>query len=246
MTDVLRWPRREAAGPVAVLAHRGGTGPWRENTLEAFTGALAAGADGVELDVRQTADGHLVVHHDAEIDGFGALSALRARDLPAFVPGLDQALAACAGATVNVEVKNSPVETGFEPPAAVAGAVEAAITAADVGRGGPSRVLVSSFWPANLEAFRAAGSTIPLGLLVHPSLDAAEAAERADRLGCAALHPFGAQVDARLVAAVHDRDMAVVAWTVNDPADVATLASLGVDVVISDAVAATRRALGRL
>src|SRR5690606_35981000 len=38
-----------------------------ENTLPAFEQALAAGADGVELDVRLNADGHVVVFHDADL-----------------------------------------------------------------------------------------------------------------------------------------------------------------------------------
>src|SRR5471032_1443931 len=110
--EVDGWPRRRGTDPVMLLAHRGGRGPWRENTLEAFAGALRLGADGVELDVRRTSDGRLVVHHDAEITGVGAIHSLRASELPPWVPGLDEALATCAGATVNVEVKNAPVEPG--------------------------------------------------------------------------------------------------------------------------------------
>ena len=95
--EVVRWPRRaDDDAPVLVLAHRGGEGPWRENTLAAFAGALAGGADGVELDVRRTADGRLVIHHDAEIEGVGAIHGLRAEELPDWVPGLDEALAASA------------------------------------------------------------------------------------------------------------------------------------------------------
>ena len=56
----------------AVQAHRGSPDPAGgigENTLEAFLRALRLGADGVELDVRRTADGALAVHHDADIVG---------------------------------------------------------------------------------------------------------------------------------------------------------------------------------
>ena len=56
----------------AVFAHRGCTEGFTENTLEAFAEARRLGADGVELDVRLTADGALAVHHDAEIPGLGA------------------------------------------------------------------------------------------------------------------------------------------------------------------------------
>src|SRR4051794_36499575 len=47
-----------------VLGHRGASAARPENTLAAFATALADGADGVELDVRRTLDGVLVVHHD--------------------------------------------------------------------------------------------------------------------------------------------------------------------------------------
>src|SRR5450432_3564900 len=110
-----RWPRRRQGRRALLLAHRGGAGPWRENTLEAFAAALRLGADGVELDVRRTSDGTLVVHHDAEIAGVGAIHALPARALPPWVPRLEDALGRCAGAIVNVEIKNAPVEPGFDP-----------------------------------------------------------------------------------------------------------------------------------
>jgi glycerophosphoryl diester phosphodiesterase len=49
---------------IKIIAHRGDTSKYPENTIEAFLAAEAAGADGIELDVRETADGVLVVHHD--------------------------------------------------------------------------------------------------------------------------------------------------------------------------------------
>lgn len=49
------------------IAHRGGAGLWPENTLEAFTHAIDAGADGIELDVHLSRDGVLVVHHDESL-----------------------------------------------------------------------------------------------------------------------------------------------------------------------------------
>lgn len=49
------------------IAHRGGAGLWPENTMAAFRRAIAAGADGIELDVHLTKDGKLVVHHDESL-----------------------------------------------------------------------------------------------------------------------------------------------------------------------------------
>ncbi|MBC7103096.1 MAG: hypothetical protein H5U13_07720 [Parvibaculum sp.] len=49
------------------VAHRGGAGLWPENTMAAFTRAIAAGADGIELDIHLSKDRKLVVHHDESL-----------------------------------------------------------------------------------------------------------------------------------------------------------------------------------
>src|SRR5439155_11323089 len=63
-----------------VIAHRGASAAAPENTLAAFRLAADLGADGIELDVRGTADGQLVVLHDASVnrttDGTGRVAAL--------------------------------------------------------------------------------------------------------------------------------------------------------------------------
>jgi len=83
-----------------VFAHRGGRALGPENTLEAFDRGLRAGADGLELDVRLSADGHPVVIHDATLDrttdGTGPVRARTARELARvdaaarFVPDLPE------------------------------------------------------------------------------------------------------------------------------------------------------------
>src|SRR6186997_386013 len=70
-----------------VFAHRGGCALGPENTIAAFDLGLAAGADGLELDVHLSADGVVVVHHDETLDrttgGAGPLVRLTARELAA-------------------------------------------------------------------------------------------------------------------------------------------------------------------
>ncbi len=51
-----------------VIAHRGGAGLKPENTMPAFINAVNLGVDMLEIDVRLTADGNLVTHHDSTID----------------------------------------------------------------------------------------------------------------------------------------------------------------------------------
>jgi glycerophosphoryl diester phosphodiesterase len=106
----------------AVFAHRGCTEGFVENTLEAFAEAKRLGADGVELDVRLTADGALAVHHDPLIDGLGPVAGLTVPELPAHVPLLADALAVCEGMVVNVEIKNDPAQPGHDPGETVAAA----------------------------------------------------------------------------------------------------------------------------
>ncbi len=73
-----------AARPL-VIAHRGASAERAEHTLAAYELALAQGADGLECDVRLTADGHLVCVHDRRIDrtsdGWGVVSTKTLADL---------------------------------------------------------------------------------------------------------------------------------------------------------------------
>ena len=132
---------RRSHGVTYVIAHRGASRAAPENTVAAFRRAAEMGADMVELDVRRSADGRLVVHHDAHLADGRSLAATRADDLPSAVPSLDAALDACAGMAVNIEIKNDPEEPGFEPDRALADDVAAAVVA----RGDTDRVVVSSF-----------------------------------------------------------------------------------------------------
>ena len=61
--------RRRVAGRIIITAHRGFSSVYPGNSMEAFEAAMAAGADLIETDVRMSADGILVCHHDPDIDG---------------------------------------------------------------------------------------------------------------------------------------------------------------------------------
>lgn len=70
-----------------VVAHRGGAGEGLENTLSCIERSIAAGVDAVEIDVRLTADGHIVVCHDATVNsttnGCGCISELTLQQVQA-------------------------------------------------------------------------------------------------------------------------------------------------------------------
>ena len=213
-----------------VFAHRGCTEGFTENTVGAFAEARRRGADGVELDVRLTADGALAVHHDAEIPGVGTIAQLAVGDLPAHVPLLPDVLAVCDGMVVNVEIKNAPQDPGWDPGEAVAALTAAAIEEA----GWTTRVFVSSFQVATLRAVQAADPRLDLGALWGFGTEAGPALAEAVEAGFAAVHPFVASVNPELVERAHAMGLAVNVWTVNAPDDLRAMVSLGVHAVITD------------
>ena len=94
-----------------VIGHRGASSTHAENTLEAFEAAARAGADGIELDVRRTAE---VVHHDAALADGRLLRRTPAAELPSWVPTLAEALEASGELWVDIEVKNLPSDPDYD------------------------------------------------------------------------------------------------------------------------------------
>lgn len=211
-----------------VIAHRGASRWARENTVAAFRRAVELGADGIELDARRTADGVLVVHHDAAIDG-RAIVETRWAELPEYVPTLGAALDACAGAWVNIEIKNSPGEPDFDPDDRVAVEVMA-----ELAERGPDsgRWLISSFNLRTVDRCHALDSSVPTAWLVM-DVDGIVAATTVDH-GHVAINPWHEPLTAEIVDRCHDAGLAVNAWTCNDVRRASELASWGVDGIVTD------------
>ncbi len=214
----------------AVFAHRGCTQGFVENTLDAFSEARRLGADGIELDVRLTADGGLAVHHDAEIAGAGVIGTLGVAELPAHVPLLAEALAVCEGMVVNVEIKNAPQDPGWDPGEAVALLTAAAIEEA----GWTDRVIVSSFQVATLRAVQVADARLALGALWGYATEPGPALDEAAEAGFGSVHPFVTSVDRDLVERAHAAGLALNVWTVNALDDLRAVVAWGADAVITD------------
>lgn len=209
----------------AVIAHRGASAVRKENTVDAFVEAGRLGADMVELDVRRTRDNVLVVHHDASLPGLGPIVELPRDALPPWVPTLEQAIDACVGMLVNIEVKSSPLDPDFDEDRWVAARV-----AEQVGeRAWRDRVLVSSFDLVSVDRVRAIDDSIPTALLTLPFIDAREVAVTAWDRGHRVLHPHDLAVTPELVEHLHARGMAVNVWTVDDPDRMRALVEMGVD-----------------
>jgi glycerophosphoryl diester phosphodiesterase len=244
------WPfRRSRGGAPLVYAHRGAHETASENTLAAFAAAASAGADGIELDVRLSRSGELVVLHDPTLERVtGGADTRAAAELTAAelarvdvgggerVPRLVDALAVARerGLVVNVEMKRDVPDR-----AAVVRAVARVLRGWD-----PAHpILVSSFDPLMLAGLRLARPKTPVAQLVTFGVFR-------ERVFLAARPPFAdaANVERTLTSPARLRALSrlgvfVNVWTVNDPREAADLANLGVDGVITDAPAAVRAAL---
>jgi len=208
-----------------------------ENTVEAIRLAFAEGAHGVEIDVRATADGVLVLSHDPEVPGAGRIAttrfaALRRRrpDLPT----LEEALAAVPPhGFVDVEIKSEPHRTA-DVTAGLVAPVLATIDAAAMA----GRVVVTSFDPSIVAAARRGAPHMAVGQLLTAAVDPLVvipwlAGNGLDAIAVPVASLTGSRLDA-VVAAAHGAGMAVIAWTVDDPDLVRTLATGGVDVIVTN------------
>jgi glycerophosphoryl diester phosphodiesterase len=187
------------------------------------------GADGVELDARRTADGAVVVHHDAQLPDGRVIVELAAAALPSHIPSLVEALDACGDLVVNVEIKNWPDDPDYDAGDRVAEQVVELV--AETGR--RERILVSSFNLPTVDRVRALDPQLATAFL-HIRIDGPTALELAVEHGHGALHPWDPFVDADLVARAHERGVQVNTWTVDDPVRMVELAVMGVDGIVTN------------
>lgn len=228
-----------------VFGHRGSAATHPENTLASFRAALDAGADGVEADLRLTADGVPVVLHDADVSrttqGQGLLHELTLAEVRALdagdgerVPTLDEVLelAADRDAVLALEIKNLPGDPGYDP--AHEGAVDALIAALGDYAGLP--VLVVSFNPRSIERARRS-KTVETGFLATAAMDPGVALRYAKEAEHDWVWPHvGAVTSAGvgLVEAAHATGIRLGTWTVDEASDLARLLDWGVDAVVSN------------
>jgi glycerophosphoryl diester phosphodiesterase len=227
---------------VRILAHRGASADFPENTLPAFEGAVAQRADGVELDVMRCASGELVVCHDERLDRLAGLSwwvhatpwwKLKQADVgsalgfaPARIPRLEEVFEALPERMlVNVELKCETVDDR-----GLTEAVGAYIEA----QGLHERVLISSFNPLCLVRLAAAFPSIRRGQLLDPDKSWLMQALWAPFTARDSTHPHVSACTPERVEGWHAKGQQVAVWTVDDPVEARRLESLGVDYVITN------------
>lgn len=222
-----------------LMAHRGNSALAPENTLAAFGRALDTPAQWIELDVHLTADGQVVVMHDATVNrttnGSGAIVDLT----------LSQLKALDAGSWFGAEFTNERVPTLAEVVALVGKRIRLNVeikSAADpessrkvvevLRQGGVlEQSMISSFGLQAVLDVRQHWDTPNLALITGRGADLALAIEH--RLQFFNIH-YPA-VDEALVQQAHEAGVGVCLWTLDDPAQWPVFAGLGVDIVCTNA-----------
>jgi glycerophosphoryl diester phosphodiesterase len=229
-----------------ITAHRGASGAAPENTLAAIEGAITDGADWVEFDVQEIADGTVVVWHDSDFKRIAGVDRkiwdvtpeeLREIDIgswfsPEFkdqrVPTLAEVLDLCRGKIkLNIELKYYGHNDRLEEK--VIEQVEAAGLESDVVLMSLKQELVARAqelrpdWPVGLL------TAVALGNLTKFEVDF-----YAVSTGIAT---------GRFIRNVHGLDREVYVWTVNEPVQMAAMMGLGVDNIITDEPALARSVL---
>lgn len=246
------------AGPLPrQFAHRGASGTFPENTFAAFRAAHEMGAERFELDIHSSADGEIVVFHDATVDrttdGTGQVRNLQLSELRELdagfrfspdggrtfpfrgegitIPTLREVLGGFPDTPLIIEIKQT------EPP------MEERLARLLHETGAEPRALVFSLEQMPLDHYRALERSQPTGF------GPVDVAEFLRRLGSDAWDGYrppavafavpvrwrGTQiVSTPFVRAAHGFGCEVFVWTVNDPREMHTLLNMGVDGLISD------------
>jgi glycerophosphoryl diester phosphodiesterase len=179
-------------------------------------------ADGVELDVHATRDGAIVVHHDAEIPGYGPIGQLTLSEVRQvrlrngeLLPMLGEILELMGDRDVWVEVKTLTDSSDGE-----------LLRVLDRGPA-PGRYAIHSFDHRIVRRLGIERPELRRGILLSAYLEDPVGAMRA--VGATTLWQEWQQVDRELVNRVHDAGFTIVAWTVNDIGELERMARLGVD-----------------
>lgn len=240
-----------------IFAHRGASAHAPENTLSAFQLGLQQGADGIELDAKLSADGVVVIIHDATVnrttDGNGAVrkltsSALKELDAGSYfddtfhgerIPTLEEVFELVGKQTfINVELTNYTSSNDTLPEKAVDLVIKHNLQ---------DRGLFSSFNPSSLRRIHRLLPSVPIGFLVFSGIIGALGRSWLGYALChyQALHPASNDVTPGLVERLHHFGQRLHAYTVNHPKEMQRLYNLGIDGIFTDDPALARQVLSR-
>lgn len=243
--------------PPIVIAHRGASAHAPENTIAAFQLAVKQGADAIELDVKLSSDGHVVVIHDLTVDrttpGSGrvrdmTLAALRALDAGSHfdvayrgerIPTLEEVFEILGPQTyINIEITNYATPLDDLPQTVVELVKRYHIE---------GKVLFSSFNPIALRRAHALLPEVPVGLLAFSGWKGAWARGWLGEwlVPYESIHPDRGDVSTDLVLRTHRKANRIYPYTVNAEEEMNRLFKLSVDGIFTDDPSLARQILSK-
>lgn len=219
-------------GAFPLVAHRGASAEAPENTLAAFQRAADLRVDAFELDVRLTADGQVVVHHDPTLDRTTPLTGpVIARSLAELqaataVPTLDEVLGAFPAMPILIELKE------------VAG--QERVRDVILHHGATDRCLAASEYHDALDCFRdgrfllGASRKDILRLMLGAATGTRPKQVAYHALSVPDRHHFLPVATRRFIADAHTLGVPVHIWTVDDPAEAAALRGRGANGILTN------------
>ena len=220
-----------------VMAHRGASAAAPENTIAAVQIAIDSGAQWVEIDVQETADGHVAVIHDSDLKKIGGsaltvagstLEQLQQVDIGSWfgaefadqrIPTLEEVLLLCKGRIgVNIELKYYGKQVRLEQR--VAEIVERT--------GMMEQVMFMSLSYDGIQILHGLRPEWKVGLLSSVALG------RLAELDVDFLALNGRAASRNLIRQAHKMGKQVMVWTVNDPVAMASMIGRGADALITD------------
>jgi len=217
------------------IAHRGAKGYEPENTLRAFQKALDLNADGIELDVHISSDGHIIVIHDENIDrttnGKGLVNTMSLPELKSFliegqleIPTLIEVFNLIdKKCLINIELKGAGTVTK------VVALIEEYISNKNWNY---EHFIISSFNWNMLEEVHNLNPHIIIGVLTEEDLDSALAF--AEIIKAKAIHPDYQLLNDKNTQEIQEKGFLVLPWTVNTIEGIQKIKSYNVDGIISD------------
>ncbi len=214
-----------------IIGHRGTAGH-PENTIPSFQAALERGANALELDVRESGDGQLVVVHDSVVGEHSVQGtpyedfrlAPEGHEIPLFQ---DVVKKFGKKTFLDIEFKHG----GFEEKA-----VELITKYCK-----PEKTMVSGFDTTSLNKVHELSPTLQLGFIYNRTQDE----ESRHHCPVDIVIPQFRLASRQLIEGVHDEGLKVWAWTVNEESEIKRLLTLGVDGLITDHPQRVKAALAR-
>jgi glycerophosphoryl diester phosphodiesterase len=215
---------------ILVMGHRGSPKAAPENTLKSFEIAMQAGVDMVEVDVRKSADGHMVCIHDPDVssttNGVGMIEELTLEEIKSLdagegqkVPLLTEVFDLVQGNVgINIDLKSSGIEKH----------VVDLVTE----RGMKDSVIISSFFLLTIEIVKELDKDVKTGALFQVGMD--DLVLHTLHVGADAIHPALVDVTKELVEQAHREGLRVNVWVVDDAADMLQILEWGVNGIITD------------